>query len=660
VDRKSHSIAIVVLVAAFLFGAAAEADLLPVGPGVFVLKNQLEMEFAPAADVDSIAVVNGVPQTGVASVDRLLVRYGAAFVEPMFPGADPNDAVDLSRFYLVTLKEDLPNILSVVEEFRADGHVAQADPNYVHEIYYTPNDPNFPFQWALKHMDNHDVDADLGWDINKGSSSLAVAIADTGVDYEHPDLKANIWYNLAEKNGRPGIDDDGNGYVDDDKGWDWVDVGSGWPGEDLSTPDNDPMDFYGHGTHCSGIASAVTDNGEGMSGVAFKAKIMCLRIGWAASSGGQERGFVGMSYAAQALRYAADKGAVAFNCSWGSSDSGGLGAAVDYALSKGVLICSAAGNSPTQIPSYLGSRNDVIAVAATNVYGMKTSWSNYGTWVDVCAPGEQIWSTVRVHYGDHTYAMMSGTSMACPHVVGLAALVRASHTAWRWSEIKKRIEETCVNIDSLNPGYEGKLGSGLINCYRALAGNPGVDLLSFTARPRDGAVAVRWVTGSEYDHAGFNLYCRVKGEGEYAKLNEALITGASPYVYVDAAETRGVTLQYLLEDVSLGGTATRHGPVECDLPGGTGPKAYAFSRPSPNPARGAVNFTYALPAGHVGGVDIGLFDLSGRRVASVPDAASGPGVHGVTLNVASLAPGVYLCNFRAGEFGAAKRVVVAR
>jgi subtilisin family serine protease len=660
VDRNTYSIISRLLVAVLLCGVAAEAELLPVGPGVFVMENQVEIEFAPGVTVGAVTEVDGVPQTGVASVDRLLSRYDAASVEPMFPGADPNYVVDLSRFYLVTFKVDMPNILSVVGEFRADGSVAQADPNYVHEVDYTPNDPNFPFQWPLKHMDNHDIDADLGWDINRGSSTLAVAIADTGVDYEHPDLKANIWYNQAEKNGRSGVDDDGNGYVDDDKGWDWVSVGSGWPGEDLDTPDNDPMDFNGHGTHCSGIASAVTDNGEGMAGVAFKSKIMCLRIGWSGSSGGQEQGYVGMSFAAQALRYAADKGAVAFNCSWGSSNSGGLGAAVDYALSKGVLICSAAGNSPTQVPSYLCSRDEVVAVAATNVYGQKTSWSNYGTWVDVCAPGERIWSTIRVHYGDHTYSMLSGTSMACPHVVGLAALVRTSHTAWRWAKIKQRIEETCVDVDSLNPGYEGKLGSGLINCYRALAGNPGVELLSFTARPRDGAVAVRWVTGSEYDHAGFNLYCRVKGTGAYEKLNDTLITGASPYVYVDDRAPRGETLQYLLEDVSLGGVPTKHGPVEAELPEGAAPKAYAFSRPAPNPARSAVTFTYALPASHAGEVEVGLFDLSGRRVATVPGAISVPGVHEVTLDVASLAPGVYVCDFRAGEFAAAKRVVVAR
>ena len=658
--RNSGSKIVRILATACLFGGAAGAELLPVGPGVFVLENQLEVEFAPGAGVDSIAVVKGVPQTGVASVDRLLGRYGAASVEPMFPGADADYVVDLSRFYLVTFKEDLPNVLSVVEEFRADGHVVQADPNYVHEVDFKPNDPDFGFQWALIHLDNHDIDADLGWDINKGSSALRVAIADTGVDYEHPDLKANIWYNAAEKNGRPGVDDDGNGYVDDDKGWDWVDVGTGWPGEDVRTPDNDPMDFYGHGTHCSGIASAATNNGVGMAGVAFKAKIMCLRIGWAASSGGQERGFVGMSYAAQALRYAADKGAVSFNCSWGSSNSGGLGAAVDYALSKGVLVCSAAGNSPTQVPSYLSSRDDVIAVVATDVYGHKTSWSNYGTWVDVCAPGLNIWSTVRVHYGDHTYTNMSGTSMSCPHVVGLAALVRTAHSAWRWKEIKKRIEETCVDIDSLNPGYEGKLGGGLINCYRALAGNPGVELLSFVVRPRDGRVVVRWVTASEYDHAGFNLYRRVKGAGEYARLNGALITGSSPYVYADGGATRGATLEYLLEDVSLSGAVTRHGPVECELPGGIAPKAYALSRPAPNPTRGAVSFTYTLPAAHAGAVEIALFDLSGRRVASSPDPAAVPGVHDVTLDVSFLAPGVYVCNFRAGTFAAAKRVVVTR
>lgn len=640
--------------------AAAYGDMLQVGPGEYVLKNQVEVEFARGVDVGPITTVAGVPHTGLASFDRLSRLYNVVSIEPMFPGADPAYVVDLSRFYVITFAEDRPDVLALVGRFAGDAAVERAHPHYIREVDFIPNDRWFVIQWALKHVDDHDVDADTAWDINKGNPNLAVAVADTGVDWEHQDLGGNIWYNLSEKNGRANVDDDGNGYVDDDKGWDWVTGVNGVPGEDLNIPDNDPMDFHGHGTHCAGIASAVTNNGEGVAGVGFKTKVMSLRIGWAGyNSRQQEVGYVSMSWAAQAMRYAADKGAVAFNCSWGSSNSGGLGAAVDFALSKGMLICSAAGNNNNMVASYLSSRSEVIAVAATDVYGKKASFSSYGDWVDVSAPGVQIYSTYRYHLGPHSYGSLSGTSMSCPHVVGLAALVRTKYPDWRWSKIRTKIVSTCDNIDGLNPSYVGKLGSGIINCRRALS-DPGVELTLFTARPRRDGVAVRWETAVESNHAGFNLYRRTKGAGEYERLNANLIEGRSPYNFFDDEAEAGSVLEYLLEDVDLGGTGTRHGPVECELPGGAKAATYSFSRPSPNPARTAVNVTYALPAFHRGDVEIVIYDVSGRRVATAEGMPSAPGEHDVSLDVSSFAPGVYVCQFNAGSFAAAKKVVVIR
>lgn len=640
---------------------AAFAGMVATAPGEYALTNQIEIEFTRASGITQGEILNAAtgPVTGVASVDALLAKYDAATLEPLFPKADPNYEVDLSRFYIITFRKDLADAFAVAREFEADANVERAAPCAVTEVDFIPNDPWFVNQWALKNSNDYDVDADGAWDINHGSASLAVAIADTGVDWEHPDLAANIWYNDAEKNGTPGADDDGNGYIDDDKGWDWVTGVSGWAGEDASTPDNNPMDFNGHGTHCSGIASGATNNNLGIAGVAFDTKIMCLRIGWSASSGGSEVGYIGMSFAASALRYAADKGAVSFNSSWGSSNSGGLGAAVDYALSKNVVICTAAGNNNNSTAPYLGSRTEVIAVAAIDNNGYKASFSNYGSWVDVSAPGNAIYSTYRYHYGEHTYTALSGTSMACPHVVGEAALIKTKYPSWGWSDIRNKIVTTCDDLNARNPSYAGMLGAGLINCHRAIS-DVGITLSSFSARARDGVVAVRWTTSAEANHAGFNLYRREAGKAvKYIKLNGELISGRSPYIFADDAGRGGVRYEYLLEDVNLNGYGTQHGPIPCVFPS-LAKNAYALTAPYPNPARGDATVSYTLPEGHAGAVSLAVYDMAGRRVAVAATTPATPGNHDVAINTAALAPGVYVCRFEAGTYKAASKMVVVR
>jgi len=284
------------------------------------------------------------------------------------------------------------------------------------------------------------------------------------VDWDHPDLADDIWLNEAEVNGITGFDDDGNNYIDDYRGWDWVTGVNGAPGEDDMTPDNDPMDFDGHGTHCSGVSAAVTDNGVGIAGVSFNCRVMPLRVGWQDPSG---QGYIRMDFAAQAFYYGTDNGARSINCSWGSSNSGGIGAATSYATANGVIVVTSAGNSNNQTPSYLGSRMDVVAVAATDQNDIKSSFSNFGTWVDVAAPGTGIYST----FFNDNYTILDGTSMAAPHVVGLAALIWASEPGLTDLEVINRILSTADNLDSLNPNYSGLLGAGRINAYAALASN---------------------------------------------------------------------------------------------------------------------------------------------------------------------------------------------
>ncbi|MFH0931856.1 MAG: S8/S53 family peptidase [Candidatus Zixiibacteriota bacterium] len=460
--------------------------------------NQFVVNLKADAGAIHPALEKGVIKTGVPAFDILNERFSVSEMAQQFPGAKAEPGVpDLSRYYIVTFRGN-HRLDEVISAYSANPDVEHVEPIGIHPVYdIYPNDYYFqgqadPWnQWGLHNTTDHDIDAPCAWEINTGSTSVKMAILDTGVRYYHKDLggsswsttTGNIWLNPGEIAGN-GIDDDGNGYVDDWIGWDWVTGIKGCKkGEDCATADNDPRDFAGHGTHCAGIAGAMTNNSRGVAGVAGGwgdgttgsigngSKIMCLRIGWLSSSGA---GYVNMGFAASAMYYAANKGATSANCSWGSSNSGGLGAAVDYAISKGVLIVHAAGNANNSTADYLGSRTDVMNVAATDRNDVKASFSSYGTWVDVSAPGVDIVSTYHNYLdpANDYVAVMSGTSMSAPFVTGEAALVKSQYPLYTWQDIYNRIKSTTDNIDALNPSYVGLLGTGRINACKALGGTP--------------------------------------------------------------------------------------------------------------------------------------------------------------------------------------------
>ena len=399
----------------------------------------------------------GVVTTGISEIDQLNRNFGVYKMWPLFPGAERHGEPEMAGYYSINYAQgfELEQVLSAYEGLSSVDHV---EPIGIHRVYFNPNDPYLSTQWAITK-----IDARQAWDVTQGSATIPLGIADTGVDWNHPDLDGNIWINSGDP--IDGLDNDGNTYIDDYRGWDWVTGVIGWPGEEIGTPDNNPMDFYGHGTHVSGIASAETNNGTGVAGLGFHCPIMCLRIGWQGLDG---NGYVRMDFAASAFYYAANEGARAVNCSWGSSYDGGLSAAVNYATNTahGVVVVSAAGNDNNQTAPYLCSRTDVIAVAATNSADFKADFSSYGVWVDVSAPGVNIMST----YFDNDYAYLDGTSMAAPHVVGLVGLIRSLVPGMTRIQVQNQIINTTEDIDALNPSYAGLLGSGRINAYNAVNG----------------------------------------------------------------------------------------------------------------------------------------------------------------------------------------------
>lgn len=431
------------------------------------------------------AGAEGYARTGRASLDALNRTFEISRVEKRYPKKvfDRTAAQDIQisnqyDFYFPP-ERDIDQILAA---FRADPNVAAAYAEEIVPLRVKPNDLQFPQQWNLQNRSSgHDIRAVGGWEHSVGDTSVVLAILDSGTDWFHPDLggsapnytDGNIWINWSEWNGFASVDDDSNGFVDDVRGWDFVHFSpaesisaSPWPGEDWKDEDNDPRDFNGHGTHVAGIASAIGNNAIGVSGVSWRCKILVCRVGWSSNVDGTELGFIRTDFASDAIVYAVDQGAAAINASWGSGPQ--LGAAADYARDNGVVIFSAAGNESSQNQDYFASRNDVIDVASTTNMDVKSSFSNYGTWVDISAPGSGILSTLPDRASAGTgYGLLSGTSMACPHLVGFYGVLKSAHPTWARGEILAKIYSSADDIDALNPSHAGKLGAGRINMMKA-------------------------------------------------------------------------------------------------------------------------------------------------------------------------------------------------
>jgi subtilisin family serine protease len=454
-------------------------------------------------------------RTGIPAVDQLAQQFNAASFKRQFPSARKRflrgKEVDLSGWHKIDFDSDI-DIDNVVVAFKNLGSVLDAQPIGIHPVFLIPNDTSYINEWHLNQANDSDIDAPEAWDFETGNESIIVAVLDSGVRWFHKDLggsdavffeppgfnddisslngaDGNMWINGVEANGTFGVDDDGNGFTDDIIGWDFVDIpvldALLWCNsfEDCLAIDNDPRDFHGHGTHVAGIIGALNNNGYAVSSAAGGwgagtlapsgdgVKIMSLRIGWANRSI-PPLGYVSMFFAAQALRYAADNGAHIVNASWGSSNTGGLGEAVDYFLASGGMIFHAAGNSGTNSADYLGSRSDVVNVAATDQSDCKASFSNYGDWVDLAAPGVAIYSTWHRYNessGDYV-AALSGTSMASPMAASTAALIWSQNPSWSAGQIILKLLDSTDDIDGLgcNSTYTGQLGRGRINLYAAV------------------------------------------------------------------------------------------------------------------------------------------------------------------------------------------------
>lgn len=332
------------------------------------------------------------------------------------------------------------------------------EPDYLVSLNATVNDPSFTSLWGLNNtgqsggVADADIDAPEAWDVQKGNGTVVVGVVDTGVDYTHPDLAATIFINTGEIAG-DNIDNDNNGYIDDTRGWDFYNF------------DNNPMDDNGHGSHVSGTIAGIQNNSVGVAGVA-NAKILPLKFLSASGSGFTSDAIGCINYATMMKR---DKGVNVrvLSNSWGGGGfSQGLLDAINASGTQGIVFTAAAGNSNSNndtTPSYPASYNaaNIISIAATTRTDARASYSSYGaTSVDLGAPGSEIYSTV-----PGGYATYSGTSMATPHVSGVAALLFTSKPTATVAEVKTAILNGTDKISSMN-GIT--LSGGRLNALGAL------------------------------------------------------------------------------------------------------------------------------------------------------------------------------------------------
>jgi subtilisin family serine protease len=357
---------------------------------------------------------------------------------------------DMSVEQAVTIYQRNPNVL-------------RAHPNYIWREYDVPDDPQFSEQWGLNNtgqtggLPDADIDAPEAWNLTYGSNDVVVAVIDSGVYYGHPDLAANIWENSQECSGVIGIDDDGNGYIDD------------CHGIDVYNNDSDPMDDRGHGTHVAGIIGAVGNNSVGVAGVNWNTKIMACKFLDNAGHG-SSAGFI------ECLEYVADMkdrgvNIVAVNLSVGGGGADpDVASAIDSLRQRGILAIAAAGNGDLlgnginldESPAYPASffLPNIISVAATTSADAITIFSNYGRrTVHLGAPGEDILSTMApgstiallpaCPLAGDLYCSLDGTSMATPFVAGVTALLKASNPTLDWRAIKNLILAGGDNVSSL-------------------------------------------------------------------------------------------------------------------------------------------------------------------------------------------------------------------
>jgi hypothetical protein len=371
-------------------------------------------------------------------------------------------AQKLSRWYKIQLKPG-KNLIDAQRLLLKTGYFDVVEAIPLVKTCFNPNDPSTAQQYHLGLMKMFE-----GWDIFQGDTNTVIGITDTGFEFTHEDLAGSVKINYNDM--PDGIDNDNDGYIDNFRGWDCS--------MNDNNPSSDPCATCYHGVHVAGIAGAVTNNALGIAGTGFHCKLLPIKI---ADSFGV------LTSAYEGIIYAADHGCKIINCSWGSMSGGEYGQdVVSYATyEKQSLVIASAGNNGLLRDFYPASYREVLSVAASNQTDTRWTLSNFGTRVDVCAPGENIYST----WNGNVYTASSGTSMSAPAVSGCAGIVASYFPQEGPLQWAARIKNGCDNIDTIpgNASAAGFLGRGRVNLFRALQPNPGPSIRLLSEQFSDNA-----------------------------------------------------------------------------------------------------------------------------------------------------------------------------
>ena len=373
------------------------------------------------------------------------------------------------EYFVATFENDIN--WDEIKNLKFDG-ISYFQPNYLNEFHVVPNDPKYSDQI----VDFQNCNIPQSWNYTVGNHEIIVGIIDSGIHFNHPDLQNNVFINENEIP-NDGIDNDNNGYIDDWRGWDFVDAPELYSIAlgDFTEQDNDASDELNHGTHVAGIIAADTNNNEGIGGICWNVSLLPIRAGFKTIDG---MGYLQDDGAAAGIIYAADMGAEIINISWGDVNFSQIIAdACDYAAQKGVVIVASAGNEGCGVITYPGKLASTISVGAVDKTKELTSFSSFGSQLDLVAPGKDIISA----YGneaENLYFSLSGTSMSAPFVSAATALLLSVEPNLSNQEVRGKLISSTIDLGAV--GFDNFYGNGLLDIYNLLTNNnyPIIEILS--------------------------------------------------------------------------------------------------------------------------------------------------------------------------------------